>query len=94
MGQLAQQLGDRLATGTIVLNTPVDSVEPGMVRAAGVAHRARAVLVATDGSSAAELLGGVRAPSWNGLRTFYSRCQELRRSIRSSRSTRGAGARP
>ncbi|MDT8915163.1 NAD(P)/FAD-dependent oxidoreductase [Amycolatopsis sp. PS_44_ISF1] len=73
MGALPQQLADRLTPGTLSLDTPVDAVAPGTVLTAGTAHRARAVVVATDSTAANRLIPGLAVPDWNGLRTFYYR---------------------
>jgi phytoene dehydrogenase-like protein len=59
MGALAEHLASRLPPGTVELNCPVEAVDAGRVRVAGGAERhASTVVVATDGPSAAALLGG------------------------------------
>jgi phytoene dehydrogenase-like protein len=58
MGAIPEQLATRLAPGTVQLGVTVDAVEPGAVTLAGGERRpARAVVVATDGPTAARLLG-------------------------------------
>ncbi|MGW0891584.1 NAD(P)/FAD-dependent oxidoreductase [Saccharopolyspora sp. NPDC002578] len=73
MGALARQLADRLPAGTVRLNASVESVDAGEVRVGGKRHTTRAVLVATDATSAARLLPGLPVPGWKGLHTFYYR---------------------
>jgi predicted NAD/FAD-dependent oxidoreductase len=69
MGELPRQLARSLPA--VHLNTPVGEVRPGGVRtAAGETWRARAVVVATDGSAAARLVG-VEEPKWNSGTTWY-----------------------
>ncbi len=58
MGAIPAQLAARLPDGALRLATPVDSIGPGCVRiASGDELLADAVVVATDGPAAAELLG-------------------------------------
>jgi hypothetical protein len=74
MGVLPRQLADRLDAGTVRLAEPVAEVRPhAVVTASGERLRARAVVVATDGATAATLVPGLAAPEWNGLTTFYYR---------------------
>ncbi|WP_410573092.1 NAD(P)/FAD-dependent oxidoreductase [Amycolatopsis sp. cmx-4-61] len=71
MGELPRQLARALPTSAVHLDTPVERVRPGEVRTAGGETRtARAVVVATDGSTAARL-AGVPAPRWNSGTTWY-----------------------
>ncbi|WP_410590171.1 NAD(P)/FAD-dependent oxidoreductase [Amycolatopsis sp. lyj-23] len=71
MGELPRQLARALPTSAVLLDTPVDRVRPGEVRTAGgETWTARAVVVATDGSTAARL-AGVPAPRWNSGTTWY-----------------------
>ncbi|MEV4050241.1 NAD(P)/FAD-dependent oxidoreductase [Amycolatopsis sp. NPDC049688] len=71
MGELPRQLARALPTTAVHLNTPVEEVGPGRVRTAGgETWTARAVVVATDGSTAAEL-AGVGEPRWNSGTTWY-----------------------
>ncbi|WP_328454105.1 MULTISPECIES: NAD(P)/FAD-dependent oxidoreductase [unclassified Amycolatopsis] len=72
MGELPRQLARRLPSGFVRTGTPVDQVRPGLVRTAGGdTWRARAVVVATDGSTASRLLDGIPEPAWNGVTTWY-----------------------
>ena len=58
IGAIPQQLAGRLPPGTIRLDTPVASVEPGRVTlAGGETLEAKNVVVATDGPTARQLLG-------------------------------------
>jgi phytoene dehydrogenase-like protein len=57
MGAIPQQLAGRLPAGSIRLNTPVETVEPGKATLRGGEQlAARAFVVATDGPTAARLL--------------------------------------
>ena len=76
MGELPRQLASRLPDGTVHLQTPVDEVAATTLRTAHGQVRARAVVVATEGDTAAELLGRVVGeqlprPRWNGVTTVY-----------------------
>lgn len=78
MGALPRQLADRLPAGSVRLGARVSAVDSAGVRLAdGEPVPARAVVVATDGSTAAELLPGLREPMWNGVTTFYFSTTEL-----------------
>ena len=58
MGAIPEQLAGRLPAGVIECNTRVQAVEPGaLVLAGGERRPARAVVVATDGPTAARLVG-------------------------------------
>lgn len=58
MGRLAEQMADRLPTGTIHLGVEVERATGDSIRLAdGTEHRADAVVVATDERRAAKLLG-------------------------------------
>lgn len=71
MGELPRQLARRLPTAAVRLGTPVERVRAGAVHTAGGdVWTARAVLVATDGSAAARLLG-TPEPRWNSGTTWY-----------------------
>ncbi|MEV6824085.1 NAD(P)/FAD-dependent oxidoreductase [Amycolatopsis sp. NPDC051102] len=71
MGELPRQIARTLPTSAVHLDTPVEEVRPGRVRTAGgETWTARAVVVATDGSTAARLTG-VEAPRWNSGTTWY-----------------------
>jgi len=72
MQRLPEAIAQPLPTGTIRLSTPVDRLRPhGVDSAAGAVH-ARAVVVATDGWTAARLLSNaVPEPSPRGVRTVY-----------------------
>lgn len=77
MAALPQQLADNLADGTGQTNTIRTNTEVVAIDEAGVRLRsgetiaARAVVVATDGSSASRLLPGVEPPRWHAVTTFY-----------------------
>ena len=67
MGAIPRQLADRLPPGVLRLNSPVHRVGAGRVDGRG----ARAVVVATDPSSAGRLLPGLPVPRCNGVTTHY-----------------------
>ncbi|MGF0319609.1 NAD(P)/FAD-dependent oxidoreductase [Nocardia fluminea] len=72
MGALPQQLAGDLAAGTIRTATEVDEIDDTGVRLRGGEKiAARAVVVATDGSTAARLLPRVEPPSWHAVTMFY-----------------------
>ena len=64
-----------LASGlddAIVLGAEVVSASPGSVQLrSGERETAKAVIVATDASAAAGLVGRIAKPQWHGLTTFY-----------------------
>ncbi|SEF34019.1 Phytoene dehydrogenase-related protein [Amycolatopsis pretoriensis] len=70
-----QALPNQLATGlTVRTGVEVEAVtEDGVRTRDGEDIRARAVVVATDGDTAARLLPGVEAPGWHAVTTFYYR---------------------
>ncbi|WP_290059543.1 FAD-dependent oxidoreductase, partial [Amycolatopsis solani] len=70
MGALPRQLAGPLPA--VRTGTPVDRIGPGEVRTAdGDVWTARAVVVATDGTTASRLVEGVAEPLWNGVTTWY-----------------------
>jgi hypothetical protein len=72
MQRLPEQLADALPAGTVELGTGVHEVGPGFVHSTSGRHDARAVVVATDGWSAARLLpAAVAEPRANGVSTVY-----------------------
>ncbi|MDG9701407.1 NAD(P)/FAD-dependent oxidoreductase [Streptomyces sp. DH37] len=72
IGAVPRALAARLPPGTVRLETPVREVTgEGVVTADGEEVPARAVVVATDGRTAAALLPGVDAPAGRAVTTFY-----------------------
>jgi phytoene dehydrogenase-like protein len=71
MGALPAQLAAALPDGVLRLGRRVDAVRSGAVRVDGDELAARAVVVATDPVTAAELLPGVAAPRMHALTTLY-----------------------
>ena len=71
MGEIPRQLAGRLPAGTIRLEIEVIAVGPTSVRTEEGTARARAVIVATDVSTAARLIPELPRPRWNSLTTFY-----------------------
>jgi phytoene dehydrogenase-like protein len=72
MQEIPAQLAARLPEGTIRLSTAVTSLNPGGVELAGGDRvESRAVVVATDGTSAAALATGVPDLSWHSVTTMY-----------------------
>jgi phytoene dehydrogenase-like protein len=71
MGALPAQLAAALPDGVLRTGRRVESVQPGTVRADGEEITGRAVLVATDPVTAAELLPGLAAPRMYALTTLY-----------------------
>jgi phytoene dehydrogenase-like protein len=75
MQALPDQLAGRLPEGTIQLGSMVHKVSPGSVRTADGELRARSVVVATDGVTAAALTG-IPRPRTRGLTTYYHHVAE------------------
>jgi hypothetical protein len=72
MRALPDQLAAGLPAGAVRTGAPVAEVSDTTVRLAdGETLSARAVVVATDGDTAARLLPGVPAPAWHGVTTWY-----------------------
>jgi phytoene dehydrogenase-like protein len=71
MGALPAQIAAGLPAGVLRLGRRVESVAPGVVRAEDEEVAARAVVVAADPVTAAELLPGVAAPRMHALTTLY-----------------------
>ncbi|GAA4921178.1 phytoene dehydrogenase-like protein [Actinomycetospora succinea] len=72
IGAVTAQLAARLPTGTVLLDTPAEQVTPGAVRTPRGTVRAGAVIVATEGTSAASLLAGrVPPPRTFALTTHF-----------------------
>lgn len=66
MGALAEQLAGRLSDGALRLSWPALALEEGAaIGAEGARIEARAVVVATDGVTAARLVPGLEAPAFN-----------------------------
>ena len=78
MGAIPEQLAGRLPEGTIRLNAAVETAEPGTVRLrGGETLAARAVVVATDGPTAARLLpDAVRDPGSRAVTCLYFAADE------------------
>ncbi|MFK4088200.1 NAD(P)/FAD-dependent oxidoreductase [Kribbella sp. NPDC020789] len=83
MRALPQALAGRIADHALRLNTSVESVSPGRVETSSGTLTARAVVVATDATTAARLLPQLTEPSWNPVTTWYFAAAEppLRRPI-------------
>jgi phytoene dehydrogenase-like protein len=71
MGAVPAQLAAGLPDGVLRLGRRVDAVRSGAVRVDGDELTARAVVVATDPVTAADLLPGVAAPRMYALTTLY-----------------------
>ncbi len=74
MGELPKAMVARLPEGTVQLETAVRAVHDDGVDLEGGGHvAADAVVVATDGTTAATLLPGLAEPRWNSVTTWYFR---------------------
>ncbi len=72
MGALAEQLAGRLGDGVVRLRTPVRAIESGAVRSTdGTRMEAQAIVVATDGGSAARLVPELESPDFNSTVCIY-----------------------
>lgn len=70
MQQIPEQLFNALPADTVRFNSKVSAVSANSVRVGGEVINAKAVIVATDSTSANEL-SGVNAPAWNSVTTWY-----------------------
>ena len=74
MQELPRQLAAGLPAGALRLQTKITEVgESGVRTSDGERIRARAVVIATDGTAASRLAPGLAAPSWHSVTTFYYR---------------------
>jgi phytoene dehydrogenase-like protein len=72
MQELPRQLASALPPGALRLRTEIAEVgESGIRTSDGEGIRARAVVIATDGTAAARLMPGLADPSWHPVTTFY-----------------------
>ncbi len=95
MGAIPRQLAERIPAESLRLDTPIDGLGPDhVVTRAGERIDAAAVVVATDGGTAASLLGrSVPKPQWKGvtLVAFAANSVPLRRKAIVLRGQRDAG---
>ncbi|HEX8869459.1 MAG TPA: NAD(P)/FAD-dependent oxidoreductase [Lentzea sp.] len=74
MGELPKTMAARLPAGTVRLESAVRAVrDNGVDLEDGERISADAVVVATDGTTAARLLPGLKVPRWHGVTTWYFR---------------------
>jgi len=71
MQRLPDQLAARLPAGTVHLGTPVTAIGADEVTTAAGRVTARAVVCATDATSAGALVPGVTPPAWRAVTTVY-----------------------
>jgi phytoene dehydrogenase-like protein len=73
MCAVPQQLAGRLPPDLIRLNSPVESVAPGVVRLQnGAQERAKAIVIATEATTAGRLLGDrIKTPATRGVTCLY-----------------------
>jgi phytoene dehydrogenase-like protein len=71
MQAIPEQLAARLPASTLRLRCPVRSVEEGRVETEAGEIRAKTILLATDGTTAATLVPGRSAPRWNRTTCLY-----------------------
>jgi hypothetical protein len=70
MQAIPDQLFNSLPAGSVRLNSKVSSVSQDSIRIGNEVINARAVILATDSTSAHEL-SGVNVPAWNSVTTWY-----------------------
>jgi hypothetical protein len=70
MQAIPDQIFNALPEGTVRFNSKVSAVSTDSVRVGSEVINARAVIVATDSTSAHEL-SGLNAPTWNSVTTWY-----------------------
>ena len=76
MGAIPMQLAGKLPSGSVRLNSPVQALHRnGLQLAGGESIRARAVVIAADGPSAAHLAGEVE-PASRSVTCFYYSAEE------------------
>lgn len=74
MQALPRQIAAGLPAGTVRTGTEVSEVTASGIRTRDGEHiPARAVVLATDGTTAARLMPGLPAPAWHAVTTFYYR---------------------
>ena len=71
MQRLPDQLASRLPVGTVRLGAPATALGPRSVSTPLGTVTARAVVCATDATTAGELVGGVASPPWRSVTTVY-----------------------
>lgn len=71
MAALPRSLAHDVGSERIHCGVEVTAVRPGAVQHNGGTTTAQRVIVATDGTTAARLVPGVPAPTWNALTTWY-----------------------
>jgi len=71
MQRLPDQLAARLPPGTVRLGVPATALGAGSVTTPMGTVTARAVVCATDATSAGELVGGISTPEWRSVTTVY-----------------------
>ncbi|MEY4938784.1 MAG: hypothetical protein RIQ93_519 [Verrucomicrobiota bacterium] len=72
MHAIPEQLAAALSPGTVRLNARVAGVDSGAVRlVSGERIEARRIVVAAEGTGAAELLPELNAPAWRAVTTIY-----------------------
>jgi phytoene dehydrogenase-like protein len=71
MQQIPEQVAAHLPRGSVSLSTSVHTVRAGSVTADDGVHRAQAVIVATDPTTAADLLPGLAVPTMHSVTTWY-----------------------
>lgn len=71
MGEVPGQIAADLPEGSVHLGTAVESMTPTAVVTAAGAVAARAVVCATDASTAARLLPGLPTPVWRAVTTVH-----------------------
>jgi phytoene dehydrogenase-like protein len=77
MGEITRQLADGLERAELRTGVAVGSIEPGSVQLAdGDRLEADAVVVATDGDAAAELVDGIEPVAWRGVTCCYFAADE------------------
>ena len=71
MQRLPDQLAARLPVGTVRVGARVVALTPRSVTTARGTVTAKAVVCATDATTAGELVGGVDTPAWRSVTTVY-----------------------
>ena len=81
MHAIPEQLAARLPGGSVLLDTPARAVTGGAVDTDDGRVRARAVVVATDGDTAATLVPRVARPAFRAVTTWYHLADQPHREL-------------
>jgi phytoene dehydrogenase-like protein len=77
MGAISAQIASKLQPNALRINSPVEKIEDGKVTVAGgEVIEARAIVIATDGPTAAKLVTGIKPVASRSVSCFYYSADE------------------